>query len=119
MVQLGAVPGPGGDAATQEALYHPSVKSGENGGREVGTPWPSQEVETLLGFLHTGLSSSPPHCFCFKPGVEHIQRIRLGGVTVTGRCCCPVASDVLDALPQLSCVSAVSGVAVDAVNAHV
>ena len=35
-VQLGAVSEPGGDAATQEALYSPSVESGENGEWEVG-----------------------------------------------------------------------------------
>ena len=54
MVQTGAVTEPGNDAATKEALYCPSIESGENGGWEVGFPQPSQEVKTLLGFLHSG-----------------------------------------------------------------
>ena len=54
MVQSGAVSKPGSDAATQEALYSPSVESGENEGWEVGCPQPSQEVEMLLGFLQGG-----------------------------------------------------------------
>ena len=54
MVQSGAVFEPGSDAATQGALYSPSVESGENWGWEVGLLQPSQEVETLLGFLYSG-----------------------------------------------------------------
>ena len=54
MVQSGAVSEPGSDAATQEALFSPSVESGGNWGWRVGFLQPSQEVETLLGFLHSG-----------------------------------------------------------------
>ena len=53
-VQSGAVSEPGSDAANQEALYSPPLESGENGGWEVGFPQPSQEMETLLGLLHSG-----------------------------------------------------------------
>ena len=44
-----AVSEPGSDAATQGALYSPSVESGQNV-RWDGFPQPSQEVEMRLGF---------------------------------------------------------------------
>ncbi|KAI5103065.1 hypothetical protein C0J45_6646 [Silurus meridionalis] len=42
---------PGSDAASQDALNGPSVECGQDVGREVSFSQPSQEVETLLGFI--------------------------------------------------------------------
>lgn len=50
---------------------------------------------------------------CLKPSIKLIQRIWKGGITVTGRWCCPVVCDGLDALPHVPCVSALSEMAVD------
>ncbi|KAI5102199.1 hypothetical protein C0J45_7551 [Silurus meridionalis] len=58
--EFGAVPKPGSDAAAQDALNGPSVEHGQDGGREVGFPQPSQEVETLLGFLGDGAGVKGP-----------------------------------------------------------
>ena len=48
-------------------------------------------------YLPGGGGVLPRHriVICFKPGIEHIQRIRQGGITVTGYCCCPVVGDGL------------------------
>ncbi|KAI4896455.1 hypothetical protein NFI96_015229 [Prochilodus magdalenae] len=53
-ILCGAVPKPGSDAVAQGALDGASVEGGEDGGWEMFLPQPSQEVETLLGFLGYG-----------------------------------------------------------------
>ncbi|KAI4898265.1 hypothetical protein NFI96_029824 [Prochilodus magdalenae] len=64
--------------------------------------------------------AATPFCchaiLCLELGVEVVQRIWKGGITVTGRWCCPVVSDGLDALPHAPCVTTVSEVALDALT---
>ncbi|KAI4886706.1 hypothetical protein NFI96_021395 [Prochilodus magdalenae] len=59
-IRCGAVPKPGSDAAAQDALDGSSVEDGEDGRWEMCLPQPSQEVETLLGFLGYGAGVEGP-----------------------------------------------------------
>ncbi|KAI4874691.1 hypothetical protein NFI96_027315, partial [Prochilodus magdalenae] len=59
-IRCGAVPKPGSDAAAQDALDGSSVEGGEDGRWEMCLPQPSQEVETLLGFLGYGAGVEGP-----------------------------------------------------------
>ncbi|KAI4876095.1 hypothetical protein NFI96_024678, partial [Prochilodus magdalenae] len=54
------VPGPGSAAAAQDALDGSSVEGGEDGRWGMCLPQPSQEVETLLGFLGYGAGVEGP-----------------------------------------------------------
>ncbi|KAK3545273.1 hypothetical protein QTP70_002933, partial [Hemibagrus guttatus] len=56
----GAIPEPGNDAAAQVALDGPSVEGGQNERWKMSLPQPSQEVETLLGFLGDGVGVERP-----------------------------------------------------------
>ncbi|KAK3517245.1 hypothetical protein QTP70_001429 [Hemibagrus guttatus] len=50
-IRGGAIPKPGSDATAQDAFDGPSVKGGQDERWKMSLPQPSQEVETLLGFL--------------------------------------------------------------------
>ncbi|KAI4890379.1 hypothetical protein NFI96_029125, partial [Prochilodus magdalenae] len=60
VIRCDAVPKPGSDAAAQDALDGSSVECGEDGRWEMCLPQPSQEVETLLGFLGYGAGVEGP-----------------------------------------------------------
>ncbi|KAI4893209.1 hypothetical protein NFI96_008965, partial [Prochilodus magdalenae] len=62
-IRCGAVPKPGSAAAAQDALDGSSVEGGEDGRWEMCLPQPSQEVETLLGFLGYGAGVEGPDSF--------------------------------------------------------
>ncbi|KAI4890452.1 hypothetical protein NFI96_025578 [Prochilodus magdalenae] len=56
-IRCGAVPS---DAAAQDALDGSSIECGEDGRWKMCLPYPSQEVETLLGFLSYGAGVEGP-----------------------------------------------------------
>ncbi|KAK3519516.1 hypothetical protein QTP70_033414 [Hemibagrus guttatus] len=59
-IRDGAIPEPGSDAAAQDALDGPTVEGGQDERWKMSLPQPSQEVETLLGFLGDGAGVERP-----------------------------------------------------------